>query len=153
MPFTSAGQLPRSSGPAVSRLKRFLLLGCALLPATFGYARQQGLSEKVKLDISRASLSQVLSALGHQSSFTFNYVKQDFDKIIVRDYKADNITLNEALNILRSKSGIEYSVSDKAILLRKAEKDPEVQTTQVITRKISGRVTTENNEPIPGVSD
>ncbi|HEY8956630.1 TonB-dependent receptor [Chitinophaga sp.] len=152
MTFTSAGQHTRSSGPAVSRLKRFLLLGCALLPATFGYARQQALSEKVKLDISRASLSQVLSALGHQSSFTFNYVKQDFDKIIVRDYKADNITLNEALNILRNKSGIEYSVSDKAILLRKAEKDPEVQTTQAITRKISGRVTTENNEPIPGVS-
>ncbi|WP_260607323.1 SusC/RagA family TonB-linked outer membrane protein [Chitinophaga polysaccharea] len=152
MTFTSADQHTRSSGPAVSRLKRFLLLGCALLPATFGYARQQGLSEKVKLDISRASLSQVLSALGHQSSFTFNYVKQDFDKIIVRDYKADNITLNEALNILRNKSGIEYSVSDKAILLRKAEKDPEVQTTQAITRKIAGRVTAENNEPIPGVS-
>lgn len=152
MTFTSADQHTRSSGPAVSRLKRFLLLGCALLPATFGYARQQGLSEKVKLDISRASLSQVLNALGHQSSFTFNYVKQDFDKIIVRDYKADNITLNEALNMLRNKSGIEYSVSDKAILLRKAEKDPVEQTTQAITRKISGRVTTESNEPIPGVS-
>lgn len=152
MTFTSADQHTRSSGPAVSRLKRFLLLGCALLPATFGYARQQGLSEKVKLDISRASLSQVLNALGHQSSFTFNYVKQDFDKIIVRDYKADNITLNEALNMLRNKSGIEYSVSDKAILLRKAEKDPEEQTTQAITRKITGRVTTESNEPIPGVS-
>ncbi len=152
MTFTSADQHTRSSGPAVSRLKRFLLLGCALLPATFGYARQQGLSEKVKLDISRASLSQVLNALGHQSSFTFNYVKQDFDKIIVRDYKADNITLNEALNMLRNKSGIEYSVSDKAILLRKAEKDPEEQTTQAITRRITGRVTTESNEPIPGVS-
>ncbi|WP_436484668.1 SusC/RagA family TonB-linked outer membrane protein [Chitinophaga sp. ARDCPP14] len=152
MTFTSADQHTRSSGPAVSRIKRFLLMGCALLPATFGYARQTGLSEKVKLDISRASLSQVLSALGHQSSFTFNYVKQDFDKIIVRDYKPDNISLNEALNMLRSKSGIEYSVSDKAILLRKAEKDPEVQTSQAVARKITGRVTTEDKEPIPGVS-
>lgn len=152
MTFTPAAQQTRRSGPAMSRIKQFLLLGCSLLPATMGYARQNGLSEKVKLDISSASLSQVLSALGHQSSFTFNYVKQDFDKIIVRDYKPDNITLNEALNLLRNKSGIEYSVSDKAILLRKAEKDPTTQTTQVVTRRISGRVTSDEKEPIPGVS-
>ncbi|TWF31815.1 TonB-linked SusC/RagA family outer membrane protein [Chitinophaga polysaccharea] len=153
MKFTTADQHTRGGGPAVSRLKQFLLVGCALLPATMGFARQNALNEKVKLDISRASLSQVLAALGSQSSFTFNYVKQDFDKIIVNDFKPDNITLNEALNLLRNKSGIEYSVSDKAILLRKAEKDGGTKSTQAITtRKISGRITTENKEPIPGVS-
>lgn len=153
MKCTISDQYSRRSGPTASRIKRFLLLGCTLLPATFGYARQSGLNEKVKLDISRASLSQVLNALGSQSSFTFNYVKQDFDKIMVSDFKPDNITLNEALNLLRNKSGIEYSVSDKAILLRKAEKDPVTQTTQVAaTHKITGRITTETKEPIPGVS-
>lgn len=152
MKCTISDQYSRRSGPTASRLKRYLLLGCTLLPATFGYARQSGLNEKVKLDISRASLSQVLTALGSQSTFTFNYVKQDFDKIMVSDFKTDNITLNEALNLLRNKSGIEYSVSDKAILLRKAEKDPVVQTTQVADHKISGRITTETKEPIPGVS-
>ncbi|WP_291923188.1 TonB-dependent receptor [Chitinophaga sp.] len=152
MKCTISDQYSRRSGPTAFRLKRYLLLGCALLPATFGYARQSGLNEKVKLDISRASLSQVLTALGSQSTFTFNYVKQDFDKIMISDFKTDNITLNEALNLLRNKSGIEYSVSDKAILLRKAEKDPVVQTTQVADHKISGRITTENKEPIPGVS-
>jgi TonB-linked SusC/RagA family outer membrane protein len=152
MKCTISDQYSRRSGPTASRIKRFLLLGCTLLPATFGYARQSGLNEKVKLDISRASLSQVLNALGSQSTFTFNYVKQDFDKIIVSDFKPDNITLNEALNLLRNKSGIEYSVSDKAILLRKAEKDPVVQTTQVADHKITGRITTDNKEPIPGVS-
>jgi TonB-linked SusC/RagA family outer membrane protein len=152
MKFTVSDQYSRRSGPTASRIKRFLLLGCTLLPATFGYARQSGLNEKVKLDISRASLSQVLSALGTQSSFTFNYVKQDFDKIMVSDFKPDNITLNEALNLLRNKSGIEYSVSDKAILLRKAEKDPVAQTTQVAARKITGRITTDTKDPIPGVS-
>ncbi|MGO4290277.1 SusC/RagA family TonB-linked outer membrane protein [Chitinophaga sp. RAB17] len=152
MKCTISDQYSRRSGPTASRIKRFLLLGCTLLPATFGYARQSGLNEKVKLDISRASLSQVLNALGSQSTFTFNYVKQDFDKIMVSDFKPDNITLNEALNLLRNKSGIEYSVSDKAILLRKAEKDPVTQTTQIAARKITGRITTENKEPIPGVS-
>lgn len=152
MKCTISDQYSRRSGPTASRIKRFLLLGCTLLPATLGFARQNGLNEKVKLDISRASLSQVLNALGSQSTFTFNYVKQDFDKIIVSDFKPDNITLNEALNMLRNKSGIEYSVSDKAILLRKAEKDPVVQTTQVADHKITGRITTDTKEPIPGVS-
>lgn len=152
MKFTISDQYSRRSGPTASRIKRFLIMGCALLPATMGYARQNGLNEKVKLDISRASLSQVLNALGAQSTFTFNYVKQDFDKIVVNDFKPDNITLNEALNLLRNKSGIEYSVSDKAILLRKAEKDPVAQTSQVAARKITGRITSENKEPIPGVS-
>ncbi|MFY0254775.1 SusC/RagA family TonB-linked outer membrane protein [Chitinophaga sp. 30R24] len=154
MKSTISDQCPRSTGPAASRIRQILLLGCALLPASMGYGRQNVLNEKVKLDISRASLSQVLSALGSQSSFTFNYVKQDFDKIIVKDYKPDNITLNDALNLLRNKSGIEYSVSDKAILLRKSEKEQSAQNTAVavVTRKITGRITNEQKEPIPGVS-
>lgn len=152
MKFTISDQCAHAPRSTVSRIKRFLLLGCALLPAAIAFGRQNGLNERVKLDISSASLSQVLNALGSQSSFTFNYVKQDFDKIIVRDFKPDNITLNEALNLLSSKSGIEYSVSDKAILLRKAEKDHAAQSTQVTARRISGTVTTENKEPIPGVS-
>jgi TonB-linked SusC/RagA family outer membrane protein len=127
-------------------------MGCALLPATIGFARQTCLNEKVKLDISKASLTQVLTALGNQSSCTFNYVKQDFDKIIIRDFKPDNITLNEALNMLKNKSGIEFSVSDNSILLRKAEKDPVEAGAQVVTRKITGKITNESNEPIPGVS-
>ncbi|MBC9930531.1 TonB-dependent receptor [Chitinophaga qingshengii] len=104
--------------------------------------------------MSNASLSQVLKALSNQSSFTFNYVKQDFDKIMIHDFKANNITLNEALHLLQNQSGIEYSVNDKAILLRKAQpqQDAPAAGKQVVTRHITGRVTTENNEPIPGVT-
>ncbi|HVI45290.1 MAG TPA: TonB-dependent receptor [Chitinophaga sp.] len=144
-------QYIRPHGPAGSRMKRFLLLGCCLLPAALGYGRQNGLNEKVKLNVSSSSLSQVLNALGSQSSFTFNYVKQDFDNITVRDFKADNITLAEALAILKNKSGIEYNVSDKAILLRKAEQSS-TQEKQTPAHKITGRIVNEKNEPVPGVT-
>lgn len=150
--FTVSNHCVHKGTGTMSSLKRFLLMGCALLPATIGFARQTCLNEKVKLDISKASLTQVLTALGNQSSCTFNYVKQDFDKIIIRDFKPDNITLNEALNMLKNKSGIEFSVSDNSILLRKAEKDPVEAGAQVVTRKITGKITNESNEPIPGVS-
>lgn len=144
----------RSGGHAMSGMKRLLLLGCCLLPATIGFGRQNGLNEKVKVDMSNTSLSQVLKALSNQSSFTFNYVKQDFDHIMIRDFKANNITLNEALHLLQNQSGIEYSVNDKAILLRRAQSQQDAPQSgkQVVARRITGRVTTENNEPIPGVT-
>lgn len=150
--FTSSDHFTLLPGVIAARIKRIGLLGGALLLSMTSTARQNGLTERVKLDISSASLSQVLTALGNQSTFTFNYVKQDFDHIIVRDYKPNNITLNEALNMLRSKSGIEYSVNDKAILLRKAEQDNNTDPVQTVTRKITGRVTSESQEAVPGVS-
>ncbi|WP_245957387.1 SusC/RagA family TonB-linked outer membrane protein [Chitinophaga flava] len=151
--FTVSDQQVRSGGPAMSGIKRALLLGCCLLPATLGFG-QNNLNEKVKLDVSSASLSQVLKALSNQSSFTFNYVKQDFDGITIKNLKTDNITLNEALHLLSNQSDIEYSVSDKAILLRKRQQQQETTTSgkQITAHKITGRVTTENKEPIPGVT-
>ncbi|GEP92739.1 TonB-linked outer membrane protein, SusC/RagA family [Chitinophaga terrae (ex Kim and Jung 2007)] len=150
--FTSSDQFIPAPGVTTARIKRLGLLGGALLLSTSLFARQNSLNEKVKLDISSASLSQVLTALGAQSSFTFSYVKQDFDRIIVKDFKPNNITLSEALQMLRSKSGIEYSVNEKAILLRKAEQDETPAPQQVVTKKISGRVVSDEQEPIPGVS-
>ncbi|RFS25129.1 TonB-dependent receptor [Chitinophaga silvatica] len=54
--------------------------------------------------------------------------------------------------MLRTKSGIEYSVNDKAILLRKAEQDVTTEPVQTVNRKITGRVISESQEAIPGVS-
>ncbi|HEY0273139.1 MAG TPA: SusC/RagA family TonB-linked outer membrane protein, partial [Chitinophaga sp.] len=152
MKFTISDRHAHARRFAMPGIRRAFLLGCTFLPAIMGYGRQNVLNEKVKLGVSRASLSQVLSALDSQSSFTFNYVKQDFDKIVVRNLKSDNITLNDALTLLCNKSGLEYSVSDHAILLRKAEKDNAAHDRAVVARKITGQVTGDKNEPIPGVS-
>ncbi|MCK7556311.1 SusC/RagA family TonB-linked outer membrane protein [Chitinophaga sedimenti] len=146
--FTPAGTPGR--GRTMPVTKRLLLFGCALLVASVGYAQQRELTEKVKLDISSAPLSTVLKALDKQSHYSFSFISEDFDKITVRDFHANNISLGEALAILEKSAGIEFSVRNNAIIFRKAAEKP---TVAAEATPITGRVTmAESNEPIPGVS-
>ncbi|WP_295122961.1 TonB-dependent receptor [uncultured Chitinophaga sp.] len=144
----------RTSTPAGRTMpiaKRLLLFGCCLLVTSVGYAQQRELTEKVKLSISSAPLSSVLKALDKQSKLSFSFISEDFDKITVRDFRPDNITLGEALAILEKATGIEFSVRNNAIIFRKAEKP--VAAATVPATSLTGRVVmAEGDEPIPGVS-
>ncbi|UYQ91216.1 TonB-dependent receptor [Chitinophaga horti] len=131
--------------------KRLLLFGCCLLVTSVGFAQQRELNEKVKLDISSASLSTVLKALDKQSNFSFTFIREDFDKITVRDFHPNNISLGEALAMLEKVAGIEFSVHNNAIIFRKAERPAAAAVTANVA--VKGRVMmAEGEEPIPGVS-
>lgn len=130
---------------------RVLLCGCFLLFSAAAFSQQADLNERVKLSMNKAPLSRLLNALDKQSHFTFSFITEDFDKIIIPEFKADNITLSEALEILRTKAGIEFNVSGSTILFRKAAASNN-PATPVNKKKVSGQVITLDKEPVPGVT-
>lgn len=149
--FTPEAHSTPGRGRTMPITKRLLLFGCCLLVTSVGYAQQRELTEKVKLNITSAPLSTVLKALDKQSHYSFSFISEDFDKITVRDFRPDNITLGEALSILEKATGIEFSIRNNAIIFRKAEKAATVDQSQMAV--VKGRVVmAEANEPIPGVS-
>lgn len=115
------------------------------------YGQTPALGEKVKLDITSASLSTVLDELDKQSNYTFHYIKEDFEKVIVKNYKVQNVTLGEALAMLKKKMNIEFTVSSNAIFFRKTTVDA-AQTIKQNPGRITGVVRNILNEVMPGVT-
>lgn len=151
--FTKPEQHAHRQRTAVPTLLRLCLFMGLLMLSASGFSQQATLNERVKLSISKASLSSVLDALDKQSRYSFSFITGDFDKIIVNDYQADNITLGEALNLLRTKAGIEFNISNTSILFRKAagQSTPDAPA-QSKDRKVKGRVATSDGEAVPGVT-
>lgn len=143
-------RLRRYAQTLTPRTKQLLLSGCCFLLSLTSSAQQGGLKERVKLAITQSTLSKVLDALDRQSSYSFSYMKEDFDGITISNYNVDNITLNEALDLLKKKAGIEFTVNGSSVLFRKAapvtapKKDP---------GKITGKIIDEETgQAIPDVT-
>ncbi|BAV09684.1 TonB-dependent receptor [Filimonas lacunae] len=116
-----------------------------------GFGQQTGMVKKVKLDVTQTTLSKVLDALDQQSEYSFNYIREDFDKMVVKDINIDNISLQDALQLLRKKAGIEYTVSGASVLFRKAA--PVIVTPKKDPGKISGKIVDdENGQPVVGAT-
>lgn len=139
-------------GHRMPLIKQLFLSLCFFLLTANSYSQQPALNEKVKLDISAASLSNVLDALDKQSNYSFQYIREDFDKIMVRDLKPGSVTLGEALNLLKRKANIEFTVSNSAIVFRKAALNADVSTAKS-AGKITGKIVDEENgEPVAGAT-
>jgi TonB-dependent receptor len=138
-------------GRALLPARQLLLSGAILFSAVAGFSQQTGMSQKVKLGITQSTLSKVLDALDQQSDYSFSYIREDFDNITVKDVNIDNISLQEALQLLRKKAGIEYTVNGGSVLFRKAA--PVITAPKKDPGKISGKIIDEENGlPVVGAT-
>jgi hypothetical protein len=127
------------------------VVGCTLLLCVTGYGRSGSMGEKVKLTLSRASLSKLLDALDEQSGYSFSYIREDFDRIIVKEYTVTDISLWEALKLLKKKAGIEFAVNGNSLIFRKAA--DAIQKKAVQTGKLTGKIIEEESgEPVVGAT-
>lgn len=141
---------PKSTGCPRLPMRQLFVSGCVLFSVVTGFG-QNGMVRKVKLDVTQTSLSKVLDALDQQSDYAFNYIREDFDKIVVKDFNIENITLQDALQLLRKKAGIEYTVSNGTVLFRKAA--PVIVTPKKDPGKITGKILDEENGlPVAGAT-
>ncbi|MDR6339598.1 TonB-dependent receptor [Filimonas zeae] len=132
-------------------MRQLLLAGCVLLSVITGFGQQAGMARKVKVDGTPATLSKVLDALDEQSDYSFNYIREDFDKIVVKGVNINNITLHDALQLLNKKAGIEYTVSGGTVLFRKAT--PVIAAPKKDPGKITGKILDEENGlPVVGAT-
>ena len=139
-----------------------ILLTClftSILLANDGNAQHKSMKEViVSIDLEDATLRQMINALEAQTEFKFIYsgdflTKTEAYKITL---SADNKSVAHVLQQVASATGLLFQQNDGAIAVGtddlKEEEPPITLTEPVLEQDISGKVTDEAGEPLPGAS-
>jgi TonB-linked SusC/RagA family outer membrane protein len=103
----------------------------------------------LSLDVKDKSIEEVISEIETQSEFVFIYEKAlDVKKKV--SVHADNEQIGKILDKLFGSTDIQYVISDRQIAL--SRKDASTQSPAQTGIRVSGSVSDDNGEPIPGVN-
>lgn len=119
-----------------------LLISAFHAAALSGYSQTTQLSLKMK----GASIREVLTEIENQSDFYFFYNNELIDVNRKLDISVKDKKIDEILSQLFNKNEVEFIISDRYIVLKPSTGDATQQTS------VSGKVTDENGEPLPGVT-
>lgn len=123
----------------------FMLLSLHL--TTNAYCQE----EKVSLKVKNTSLAEIFSILEKNTNYTFLYQDDQVKKVQNLTCNFENEALKTVLANCLKGTGLTWQVVDNTIVL-KATQVPVSDTTQVKERKITGKVTDEKGEALPGVT-
>jgi TonB-linked SusC/RagA family outer membrane protein len=102
--------------------------------------------KSISLNFENVKLEQVLGSIEKQSNYLFVYGDNvDVDQLV--SIAADAKPLRHVLNELLPPAGIQYTISNTSIALSAAPKSD-----AGTTRRVSGRITAENGQPIVGAT-
>ena len=105
---------------------------------------------KLSLKVEKISLEDFLIKIEDQSEFRFFYSgKIDVKKKVSGEFKNKKIT--EILDNIKEEAGIQYEVMGRQIVLSPINTEKTIKSIQQ-RNPISGTVTDENGEPLPGVT-
>lgn len=130
----------------------FILIFAAVFNVTASVYSQ---SVRVDLDLKEASLEIVFQSIQDQTEFDFFYKNEylPMDKAINKTYT--NAKVNDVLDEVLDGTGLVYRVLNKNIVITKEENsstDREESIAQQQTKTITGKVTDENGQALPGVA-
>ncbi|MCT4646685.1 MAG: TonB-dependent receptor [Carboxylicivirga sp.] len=131
----------------VMKLSIFLLLISVI--STFAnktYSQTQSLNLSVK----NSTVKEVLQQIEEQSEFYFMYSEElvDVDRRVTIDAKDKKI--HTVLDAIFAETNVEYRIRDRFILLTTSEAS--VGNTSIQQNAVSGTITDENGEPLPGAN-
>ena len=115
-------------------------------------------SVKVNLDLKDATLETVFKAIQDQTEFDFFYKNEQIphNKLITRTYT--NASVDKVLNEVLEGTGLMYRVLNTDIVVTQAPRlssetaGNTLAAAQQQTKTITGKVTDENGQPLPGVT-
>jgi TonB-linked SusC/RagA family outer membrane protein len=146
----------------IMRLCLFLiLLGTAMAYSADSYSQ----NAKLRLNLTNATVKEVIKAIEDQSEFIFFYQDQHVDLNRRVNIRISNKTIEEVLNDLFAETGNSYIVRDRQIVIGKVDRqteenlplmrriiEPVEQQQQPQRREITGSVRDDKGLPLPGVS-
>lgn len=132
------------------------LLFTALI-ARDGYAQKSIDEIYVDIGFSNADISEIIKGLESKTEFSFIYEKRNISKIdMVFNYNFENESLGNILRKVAEESGLAFKRVNNNITVKewRMKMKPLEETIEGITyqQKISGKVISEDKEPLPGVS-
>lgn len=107
------------------------------------------------LKLENASIKQLFNSIKEHSEFTFVYNDDDIENLGKISVNVSKSTVEEILDHCLTGTGMTYEVRDKVIIIVPKEEEesiPEKPEEISQERLITGKVTDENGNPLPGVS-
>ena len=138
--------LPRGlSKKMLLRMKLTLVLLCCMFMQSFASLYAQSITLKKR----NASLEEVIWELKEKTKLTFLYSDEDVSAVKGIDLDVKDLGVDAVLEQCLAGTGLGYVKTNDAIIIRKVEELE--QSPQQKMRRITGKVTDENGEPLPGV--
>lgn len=122
-----------------------LLISVSQVLAVNGYSQQA----KLSLHFKNVKVEKVLDEIETQTEYKFLYNKETVDVDRKVDVSISDKTVNTVLNDLFKTTSVSYAIFDHQILLSKKNA---IQAAQQKERVVTGVVTDESGEALPGVS-
>lgn len=138
--------LPRGlSKKMLLRMKLTLVLLCCMFMQSFASLYAQSITLKKR----NASLEEVIWELKEKTKLTFLYSDEDVSAVKGIDLDVKDLGVGAVLEQCLAGTGLGYVKTNDAIIIRKVEELE--QSPQQKMRRITGKVTDENGDPLPGV--
>lgn len=134
--------------------KRFFLTVLFIslcLPFTYAQQGVSALRDAITCNMERATLDEVLLAIGKQTSYSFSYDKQAAGNVSIRHAVFNKQPLGKVLTDLQQQATLVYDVDDRQIAVR-ISTAPRQPVAQPKPGQISGRVIDEKGEMLPGAT-
>ena len=115
-------------------------------------AQAYDLNQKVSIAAKSTTVEAVLLDITQQTAVSFTYDKALLQNIKVQALKFKSTPLNEVLNYLQGTFKLEFTVLPNTIVVHKKKEILKEQTKVQLERTVTGQVTNENGENLPGVT-
>jgi len=131
----------------IMRLIFLLLFGALIQVSASSYAQ----TKKISVSGKNLSFQEVLEIIEKQSEFSFFYNVNQLGMEKRFDLNIKNQTLKKLMNLLLKDSELTYSINDRLVIIHKEDEIKLVESI-VQQKTVSGKVTDEYGEPLPGVT-
>lgn len=140
--------LPRGlSKKMLLRMKLTLVLLCCMFVQSFASLYAQSITLKKR----NASLEEVIWELKEKTKLTFLFSDEDVAAVKGIDLDVKDLGVDAVLEQCLAGTGLGYVKTNDAVIIRKVEQLEQSRAPQQQTRRITGKVTDENGDPLPGV--
>jgi hypothetical protein len=120
----------------------------------FSFGQVITLKEKISIQLKNTTAARVVEELDKRSEYTFSYTREQLEKIPVKSFVFDNITLGTALENLQRLANLEFNLLGNTIAVKVNTTPTVVPSAPANTKpgKITGIIHNDKNEVMPGVS-
>lgn len=123
-----------------------------LLTATFLQVTAATYAQRVTLLVKNATLKEVFEKIQAQTDYDFLYNADDLKLAKPVSIDVKDATLKQVLDIYFDQQPLTYSIKNKTVIIQEKIAQAPATTQSVKEIQISGTVTDDKNEPLPGVS-
>lgn len=127
--------------------RRFLFLLSLILTTQVSLSAYSQ-EKKITFSLKNATLKEIINEVRKQSDYDFVYRDINLETFRRRDVAYKDASVDEILTDCLKGTGLAYSITGKTIIIKKQAEKAEAKKTRTIT----GRVTDEKGEALPGVT-